>query len=400
MHLAHYTPREVQQYANALVIQYLRKAYIPEGLGHGQKVETSNVFRVSPAGHVPRWVQQGNLFVAIAGKSIDGDMEQEVERVLGLLREALVAWAPPLFQVCLAQARHLLREYGYEADSISLPSPVRQAGWMYHALSSISQEGEIGSHPQALHDLAGNLLQQVMGRLSPQLATFIANALPDPGVHRTASGAMAQAMAAFDLNGREQEILFDLSSFLSTEPFHGEHLTTGTVFTYAERDDAGCIWVCSSPGCDLVPREVRAWDYWRARLSPYIPLVAIRAKAVKISTANARSPDGLFLFIDCGKPRAFSLKPEALPALEQMMLVDGGRVVGGCFQALRFEHVREVAGSGTLNLTEHRFRVLTQLRAPYAERVLQMAGQHLSRIGLDFAPALGDKPGNDGGAPA
>ncbi|OJW08883.1 MAG: hypothetical protein BGO49_11075 [Planctomycetales bacterium 71-10] len=64
-----------------------------------------------------------------------------------------------------------------------------------------------------------------------------------------------------------------------------------------------------------------------------------------------------------------------------MFLLDGmGRITNSRFRATRLLRAEE----DKLHANAFEFRVVGQLRGLYASRLLQQAGNHLSRIGPDF----------------
>ncbi len=68
------------------------------------------------------------------------------------------------------------------------------------------------------------------------------------------------------------------------------------------------------------------------------------------------------------------------PKLEMFLLEGMGKLDNGIFKATRLS----CADGGTLHSAVVNFRVIGQLRGLYASRLLQQAGNHLSRIGPDF----------------
>ena len=76
------------------------------------------------------------------------------------------------------------------------------------------------------------------------------------------------------------------------------------------------------------------------------------------------------------------------PWLEQLLAVDRARVrEDGSVRLYRCVSLRNETGEAAppkLELIE--CEPVTQLRAPYAERVVHVVGGHVSRIGVDFVP--------------
>ena len=246
--------------------------------------------------------------------------------------------------------------------------------------------------------------------------------------------------AATDL-ARTQEakktaIMFRLNHFLSTEKFRRAHLTTGTVFYHRAKDE---YFVVASPACDLVAGQGKPMQLWATAISPTIPMVAIRLHpAESIDKAlNAASQAG-HVFLEIGdEPRAFKVfsgvghqpsyevifvRNEGRVRTEEGKIVFyGARLVAGAIEAMGTaieatpipvaEHPEGTSGNaqasaqevGALNVSETpeavqpsddaqanptlehvTFEIIEQLRGVNATHLLQLIGQHLSRVGLDF----------------
>jgi hypothetical protein len=179
--------------------------------------------------------------------------------------------------------------------------------------------------------------------------------------------------------------MFKLNTFFSTEEFARSHLTTGTIF----RNAAGTHWVTASPACDLEDRKPGAHQVWAESIDPITAVVALRLEPYKnIDKALKESTNGRFVFLETagGERKVFKLVDDSgSPSYEFFFAQDRGRVGRQGARKL-FKAGRLVVTEGTPlgTLAAEEFEIVHQLRGLNASRTLHVAGQHLSRIGLDF----------------
>jgi hypothetical protein len=239
-------------------------------------------------------------------------------------------------------------------------------------------------------------------------------------------------------------IMFRLNHFLSTEKFRRAHLTTGTVFYHRAKDE---YFVVASPACHLVAGQGKPMQMWATAISPTLPMIAIRlhpAENMDKALGIASHADHIFLEIG-DEPKAFKVisGPGHQPSYELLfannegrvrtedgkVVFDGARLVlrtseqlGAAPETITEPAAQQVenpevavtdaqageqegrasnttpptetieqADTAKINLTlEHvTFEIVEQLRGVNATHLLQMVGQHLSRVGLDFVSATG-----------
>lgn len=239
-------------------------------------------------------------------------------------------------------------------------------------------------------------------------------------------------------------IIFRLNHFLSTEKFRRAHLTTGTVFYHRAKDE---YFVAASPACDLVAGQGKSLQLWATAITPTVPMIAIRlhpadnvAKALNI----ASHADHIFLEIG-DEPKAFKVVNGAghQPSYEMIfvrdegrirteegkIVFDGSRLVLGVVEpmgaasesnpepaeqqpkkpestvadsqtsapedgalnaAQALESIQQADATKVSPILENAtFEIIEQLRGVNATHLLQLIGQHLSRVGLDFINAPG-----------
>jgi hypothetical protein len=355
---------------------------------------------MSPPGAPRKWVVCGNVFVVCVSKR-----DREGEEVFAALEEALVAWNPAALQVVLAYARNAISSGGFRAD-LRL-SPALHVGWLLHAFREGSGD--------AIRTLFGRLLDSIGEGVTRDVVTFGNALLPQADAEeqhtRALDAALAAARRAAHCEGGsppQDQVLAALNCFLCSEGISAGHVRTGTVFVLATDAQAGPggteaaareaqaevarpagareFWVCTTPACDMVPREAspRMPSRWLDDVAPIRPMTVVRAAEVPIAAALNKAELGrhAFFVID-GKPTAIELITgnEREPRLEVMFAEDLARLDqrDNTFVAHR---VRTEKGSVRLEPT--RMKAVAQMRTVYASRLLQSAGVQQSRIGVDF----------------
>jgi Response receiver domain len=242
-------------------------------------------------------------------------------------------------------------------------------------------------------------------------------------------------------------IIFRLNHFLSTEKFRRAHLSTGTVFYHRDKDE---YFIAASPACDLVAGQSKPLQLWATAISPTLPMIAIRLyPADNLAKALSVASHADHVFLEIGdEPKAFKVISGAghQPSYEMIFVSDEGRVrtedgkivfdgsrivLGAVNQteaasettpttpepaAQEPKKQESIAVDSPASASENRvsnatqapeniqqtdetqvnpilefatFEIIEQLRGVNATHLLQLIGQHLSRVGLDFVNAPG-----------
>jgi hypothetical protein len=357
-----------------------------------------------------RWLQSGSVFVAILKKNdLNGD-ESDPAGIMGGLNNALLAWQPNLVQILISEIQNILELEALATEDDHLKDPVTHTALWYYLLDALGPL-DLAANPDVkvpVMALVDKIVDGVRRRLSsdPGLLDLASRALmgelrdtgwtrdtwPKPGT-KAALESSIQVARTKDLT-THSKTMFRLNAFLSTEPFRRAHLTTGTIFRHAASDQ---YFVAASPACDLVSRRPSADQWWAHTIFPFTPLVAIMLAPSGIDPALNDASHGVHVFFEHGSDsKAFKLVagPGHQPPYEFFIVKNEGLVrdSGGktIFDAARLVPKKvERGGSVESSPTEREwadaeFEIVAQLRGLNATHILQMAGQHLSRIGLDF----------------
>jgi len=345
-----------------------------------------------------RWIQSHNSFVAIVQKA-DATSEDESDPygIMANLGDALLAWRPNLIQVIMSEIQNILELEALTTEDEHLAVGETQAAlWFYllQSVGAIDPDADNDLRPP-LASLVDKLVDGIRHRLSSDqaLLQLAANAMrgelrdaglkpdtwPDPK-----KPALVNKAGELTRAGKvdPKAVVFRLNSFLSTERFRRAHLTTGTIFRRGEE-----IWAATSPACDLVARQPGVDQAWSHAIHPMTALVAVKLHpggALPAALGEATKGNHVFLELD-GVPTALKLiNPMSQPSYEIFFAHTEGRVRlegdNTIFTASRLMALPD----GARGLVEQDFEIVGQLRGVNAIRALQSAGQHLSRVGLDF----------------
>lgn len=373
----------------------------------------------------PYWLQSGNLFVAIMKKEdkVEGEAEGQYydpENIWGRLTDCIKAWRPNILQIILSEIQNTLELDGVTIDPAYTGSPALQAGILYSLFEKIPA-GDVETvrplYKPAIEDLTCKLVESIRRKVSSNEEIIgIAERLLNYELsrdewhdvsedkkkrgHETLSFVKNTLFKGQSI--KDDELFFELNSFLSSDEFHGSHLTTGSIFKSDDEEDNW--WMCCSPACDMEVRKPNVWEEngrgtWHGENYPTKKMIALRLSPVKKFQARlnaANRGQNIYLTVNDNKYRQFEiLNPYNHPNWEILILKNSGKIcqtveepIKKQFDAYLLRNHLEKNTDGLdkveCNLISKTFNVVTQLRSEYANRVLQFTGLHLSRIGVDF----------------
>lgn len=351
------------------------------------------------------WVRCDNVFVVVVQKGAEAPSSSGEENAARFLRDRLVdalcEWNPSFLRVMLNYARHCIVEQGFVGDDRVLRTPVSEAGWLLYMSGGVPEERR-----ERVVALYGRLFEDLVVAALHKIEDFSAGHAPNFGEANVSAEASAVAPeAAFSVDdakkpglaearlragvseqAKDEDIVHALNEFLAFEEEPPAFVRTGTVFATANgtRGSGSTVWICTTPDCDLVPRNPSGWS---KRLQPYMPALCRPVSFTKdFRTTLERAEDacGLFRTID-GAPQVIQLVTDKVGHRrpEMFFFDNSGRIrASGEFvgRTVAFNNLSVALELGELTT----YKVIGQLRARYAMRLLHEAGHHLSRIGVDF----------------
>ncbi|HXH42884.1 MAG TPA: response regulator receiver domain [Bradyrhizobium sp.] len=356
-----------------------------------------------------RWIQSGNAFVAILKKGDLTDDDVDPAGIMECLSRAFLAWRPNLVQILISEIQNILELDALATEDDHLKDPVTHTALWYYLLDSLgcidpNAEPDVRVPLMAVID---KIVDGVRRRLSsdPELLSLASDALLGelrdmgwsqedwPKPRHTSMLPASTSIARTTGLTTPAETLFRLNSFFSTERFRRAHLTTGTIFYDVKAEQ---YFVAASPACDLVARRPSRDQAWAHSIFPIAPMVAVLLHEDGRDSALSEAANGLHVFLENGSERkAFKIVTGAgsQPSYEFFMLKNEGRTRTHegkiVFDAVRMvpktiDGTPPVRSDTEREWVEDTFEVVDQLRGINAIRILQMTGQHLSRVGLDY----------------
>jgi hypothetical protein len=327
------------------------------------------------------WVYAHNLFVVCVVKTPENLNEGEL--VFTELQNALCAWDPNFMMSSVAFARGEFARGGFDHERASLSDRSLQAGWLYHAWA-----GSVEEQDGRLRVLFERIVRSYSSRILDTVIEFGRKHIPNRDNPAADLDTLKAAIGYFYTaeTPPEEDVLHALNEYLAVEDIP-DHVETGTVFVRAaDGISKGHVYLCVTPACDLVPRHPRGG--WEKRMHPLRPIIAMRCKISEVAAKNLQiAEQSRCIFLTVEKRRKVIVladEDSPVPALEWFVLSGMGKIGDdSSFSAVKFD-CTDKDGGGALVATPEPMKVLGQIRSIYANRIMQAAGQHMSRIGVDF----------------
>ena len=419
---------------------HLARRWVQE-LFEGYEPEDDRVLELRANLETPEtmWVQCGSCFVAVVGKPAAGAEEDEGAFVWRRLGEALRAWRPNFYRLVLSEIQNALELEAVADHETWLNDNLCLGLGLYLLESEQAATGEPPSHAaatasQSLIDRFIDIIRRRLAshdKITGTASTLLSARLSTPltpakagenGRHvRARELAHVDPAANCDWGGA---VIPAVNAFMVSDAFRGGHITTGSVLRSGEKD----YWLCASPACDLEPRGKGPVVLQLIRLTVVNSAskfttgehIAITTDAgTKILQALSKDsrqpslkvallPSGTHVTSEVGAAptlegwfangSAPDWPDDAEPATAEAVLVEpeAGNPAEPASAEPRAEPTavdgqHPVAAAevppierGPAAMAPTTFTVVAQLRGAFATRFLLAAGQHLSRIGVDF----------------
>ena len=381
------------------------------------------------------WIHCGSCFVAIVNKLKPGTGEDEGAFVWRRLGQALRNWRPNLYRLILSDIQNALEQEAVADHETWLDDHLCLGLGLY-----LLESKEIAAGPGDLADIEGSAQSlidrfvdlirrrlashnQVASRAAHLLEARLTVPAGQSEANENARHVRARELAHYEGGAQADwsgKVLPAVNAFMVSDSFRGSHVTTGTVL----RSDARTYWLCASPSCDLEPRH-----------SDPVLLQLIRMTKIHVAPEVFSTGECIAIAGDGGPIILQALKPVSRqPSLKTVYLPQGTRVVRdaepgshptisgwfatgaeptwpleappaqpqptaeaeaplssdapvadkGVIEAVDVEAVATEAVQPITPLAPTVFTVVSQLRSAFATRYLMTAGQHLSRVGVDF----------------
>lgn len=368
----------------------------------------------------PMWVHCGSCFVAVVQKLPASSTDEEGEYVWNNLGAALRAWRPNFYRLILSEIQNALELeavahhenwltddlglglglYLLESEGIA-KGEVTPADVEGSAQSLIDRFVDIIRRRLATHERISATATELLGA---RLATLVGTTPVNENARLIRARELAHVPPSKAVDWR-RAIVPAVNAFMVSDAFRGGHVTTGTVLQGPNND----FWLCASPACDLVPRDDE-------------PVLAQLMRLERTNTPPDKFTSGEFVVVGVAGGvtmlRAIEAKIRQ-PSLSTLVLPSGTRVtrnearqpsisgwvanglglraasvahgfplvtnaVPQNVDAAIVETQKPVEGAAKSVNSPTTFTVIAQLRSAFADRFLLAAGQHQSRVGVDF----------------
>jgi hypothetical protein len=357
------------------------------------------------------WIHCGSCFVAVVQKQPAGDGQDEGTYVWNRVGAALRAWRPNFYRLVLSEIQNALELEAVTDHEAWLDDNLCLGLGLYllesdEAAAGHIEAGVVAGSAQSLIDRFVDLIRRRLAThlkitetatsvLSARLSTTLGAPREGETGRHVRARELAHVAADAPCEWREK-ILPAVNAFMVSDEFRGGHITTGSVLRSGEAD----YWLCVSPACDLEPRETGPVLLQLIRLnkgpttdkySTGEHIVISTEKGPTVLTAlNAlnRQPSLKVVLLPkgTGVVRDGTSAPVLTGWFASAMVTDAvvpqaaapeppAAVEGAPAEAVQAAPPQE-AGIA--------FTVVAQLRGTFATRFLLAAGQHLSRVGVDF----------------
>lgn len=342
------------------------------------------------------WIHCGSCFVAVVDKMKPGTAEDEGEYVWSRLDAALRAWRPNFYRLVLSEIQNALELEAVADHEAWLDDNLCLGLGLYLLESNEAAAGEmhggaIGGSAQSLIDRFVDLIRRrlathakITETATTMLAARLSTPLGDPLVGEKARHTRARELASVAANTPcdwQEKVLPAVNAFMISDEFRGSHITTGSVLRSADANH----WLCVSPACDLELRE-KGPILAQFILLVKDPTTEKYSTGERIVIGTEKGPTVLKALNPLN--RQPSLRVVLLPAgTEVVRAASGATTISGWFAeglAPAEAPPADVDGNLPAPKAVTEFTVVAQLRGTFATRFLMSAGQHLSRIGVDF----------------
>lgn len=363
------------------------------------------------------WIHCGSCFVAVVDKQKAGDEQDEGTYVWHRVGTALRAWRPNFYRLVLSEIQNALELEAVTDHEAWLDDNLCLGLGLYLLESNDAATGRMEAG--AVAGSAQNLIDRFVDLIRRRLATHVkitdtatsvlsarlSTALGAPLLGETDRHVRARELAHVAADAAcewQEKVLPSVNAFMISDEFRGGHITTGSVLQSGDTD----YWLCVSPACDLEPRETGPVLVQLIRLIKGQPIdkysagqhivISTKKGPTVLTALNAlnRQPTLKVVLLPNGTEvvREGTAAPVLTGWFASAMTPSppGLAVVGASSAAGAAESVIEAQAEAREPVPASHsvggisFTVVAQLRGMFATRFLLAAGQHLSRVGVDF----------------
>ncbi|WP_395948920.1 response regulator receiver domain [Aeromonas mytilicola subsp. aquatica] len=322
------------------------------------------------------WLKTNRSFISIVSKSNVTPSE-----LPDALLSALENWSPTSHRLLLSRIKSELDDNGQTFESSVLKCIFTNAGWLKQF--SESSNGYQLTVSRLMEGLKNSLLDShSLKDFSNLLKQHINSISLNETIDRESNSSIKLSNESDRLN-----VFKLLNSYIGTKKVDGEHLVTGHIIKWTKPNNQHEMLLCLTPACDLVPGRT-AERGWKTDLAPsFLPVKIIRllkqdnerkylkeinSKPVLVLTTDENT--SVYLAAESGKS-VFH---------EQIFAMNQGRFTRETNNVMVKLVRTQLQNEDQLITVPQDCHVVGQLRYEYALNLLQLLGQDLTKIGLDF----------------
>ncbi len=343
------------------------------------------------------WFVCGSAFVVLASKKVG----PEDGKLIKILDKAIVDWNPGVVRSLLSEIQNCSTRSGFPFKTLIESDRLTQVGWLHHAVqqSKLINDAACNEGGCTTTRPTSDLIRRIVGVLQngvledTSLSEFSGRCLeaitfdeePAKRVSElcTANG-ISKPPDDFDL----MALMHELNRFMSSEDFP-QHVTTGTILRSTLDIQVGDKitkakdwWLCVEPACDTVPGQAKDNRFLKLTMLRLRPLLKPEEQVETVRHATRSR----YVFLKHQDTRLYFDTRNAETDLPDLLEVyvsrdsqvreENGKQVVDIWQSNLKADAIEIR-SGTAELVD-------QLRESNANRLLNEAGAHQSRIGVNF----------------
>ena len=320
-------------------------------------------------GNEIKWIRSDRAFIAFSYKP-------KAKKLLDCLQSALEDWKPKPSRLVLTKMLAEIDEHGVEMQDDALQDDHSSALWYEGILDADDNQRKTKVNETVQRHVDG-----VLARLLPEVQKFTNDLAVSEVGTGTASIEVIKSHYGIDLSNDEKRKSAELShnALVCSQEKRGWHIQTGHIFELA-----GSLWVCVSPLCDTVPKQIPATQ--RELQGDRLRFNALKLHKKPKNKLPEKVQSNRYVFLksdDCIDVYSITESSDSMPELGVFFADNEGVFRDDMeFSILRAE---ENSKSKKLFVQSYDTKIIAHLRYEYALNLIHRLGGALTRVGLDFA---------------
>ncbi|PCJ84512.1 MAG: hypothetical protein COA52_17355 [Hyphomicrobiales bacterium] len=320
-------------------------------------------------GNEVKWIRSDRAFMTFAHKP-DG------KQLLECLQLALEDWNPKPSRLVLTKMLAEIDEHGVEMQGDTLQDDHSSALWYEGILNADDNQRKTKVDETVERHVDG-----MLARLLPAVQNYTNDLAVNEKDTGKTSAEIIKDHYRIDLSVKKDRDSAELShnALVCTQAIRGWHIQTGHIF---ELDNS--FWVCVSPLCDTVPKQIPATQ--RKLQGDRLRFNALKLHKKTKNKLPERVQSNRYVFLKTGDSTEVYSITENTEAMPEIGIFFAGSE--GIFQdnmELSISRAEENQGSKQLVIRSYNTKVIAHLRYEYALNLINRLGVALTRVGLDFA---------------